>query len=100
MTTLQGSAQQFCTALFALLAFTTPACSGRAGESSPSQDKPFRVALLTPGPISDQSWNGGAYSGLMAIRDSLAAKASHIQTKTPPEFDENFGHYGAQGNSS
>src|SRR5207247_1084363 len=21
----------------------------------------FRVALLTPGPVSDQSWNGGAY---------------------------------------
>jgi basic membrane lipoprotein Med (substrate-binding protein (PBP1-ABC) superfamily) len=57
----------------------------------------FRVALLTPGPISDQSWNSGAYAGLMAIRDSMNADVSHIQTKTPAEFDENFRQYGTQG---
>ena len=57
----------------------------------------FRVALLTPGPISDQSWNGGAYSGLTRIRDSIGAQISHIQTKTPAEFEENFRQYGAQG---
>lgn len=96
MTILQGPIRWFCTPLFALLAFTIPACSGRTGESVPSQDKSFKVALLTPGPISDQSWNGGAYNGLIAIRDSLGAKVSHIQTKTPAEFDENFRQYGAQ----
>ena len=57
----------------------------------------FRVALLTPGPISDQSWNGGAYQGLLRIRDSLGATISHIQTKTPAEFEEQFRQYGAQG---
>lgn len=57
----------------------------------------FSVALLTPGPISDQSWNAGAYEGLMRIRDSLGAQVSHIQTKTPAEFDENFRQYGASG---
>jgi basic membrane protein A and related proteins len=57
----------------------------------------FRVALLTPGPISDKSWNGGAYDGLLRIRDSLGAEVSHIQTKTPAEFEENFRQYGAQG---
>lgn len=57
----------------------------------------MRVALLTPGPISDQAWNGGAYEGLVALRDSLGAEISHIQTKTPAEFEENFRQYGAQG---
>jgi basic membrane protein A len=57
----------------------------------------MRVALLTPGPISDQSWNGGAYQGLERIRDSIGAQVSHIQTKTPAEFEENFRQYGAQG---
>jgi basic membrane protein A len=77
----------------------TVACSKTAGK--PATDtavkSTFKVALLTPGPISDQSWNGGAYQGLMAIRDSLGAQVSHIQTKTPAEFDENFRQYGAQG---
>jgi len=57
----------------------------------------FRVALLTPGSISDQSWNGGAYQGLLRIRDSLDASVSHIQTKTPAEFEEQFRQYGTQG---
>ena len=57
----------------------------------------FRVALLTPGPISDQSWNGGAYAGLMLIRDSLGAQVSHVQTRTPADFEENFREYGARG---
>lgn len=61
--------------------------------------KPFRVALLTPGPVSDQAWNGGAYQGLLRIRDSLHAQISNIETKTPAEFDDNFRQYGAQGYS-
>ena len=68
------------------------------GESRRAADgDALKVALLTPGPISDQSWNGGAYQGLLAIRDSLGASISHIQTKTPAEFEENFRQYGAQG---
>ena len=62
-----------------------------------SSTQPFRVALLTPGPISDQAWNGGAYAGLIRIRDSLGATISHVQTKTPAEFEENFRHYGSEG---
>jgi len=68
-----------------------------SGHLADSTASPFRVALLTPGPISDQSWNGGAYQGLLRIRDSLGATVSHIQTKTPAEFDEQFRQYGSQG---
>lgn len=79
------------------------ACVGTGEQSRASNDsassRVFRVALLTPGPVSDQSWNGGAYQGLLRIRDSLGATISHIQTKTPAEFEENFRQYGAQGYS-
>lgn len=71
------------------------ACSG----SSASAGNAFKVALLTPGPVSDQSWNGGAYDGLLTIRDSLGATISNIETKTPAEFEENFRQYGAQNYS-
>ena len=71
--------------------------SGDGAARSAADSSAFRVALLTPGPISDQSWNGGAYQGLMAIRDSLGAQVSHIQTKTPADFEENFREYGARG---
>jgi basic membrane protein A and related proteins len=72
--------------------------SGRQNNGDSAQvHGSFRVALLTPGAISDQSWNGGAYQGLLRIRDSLHAQISHIQTKSPAEFEENFRQYGNQG---
>lgn len=71
------------------------ACGSLKDENLP--DDAFRVALLTPGPISDQAWNAAAYGGLERIRDSLRAEISHIQTRTPAEFEENFRQYGAKG---
>jgi basic membrane lipoprotein Med (substrate-binding protein (PBP1-ABC) superfamily) len=67
-----------------------------AGEPAVDDPESFRVALLTPGPISDQEWNGEAYRGLLALRDSMGASISHIQTRTPASFDENFREYGRQ----
>ncbi|MBU6365579.1 MAG: BMP family protein [Gemmatimonadetes bacterium] len=85
-----------------LLALLGTACGDSSKSASATADSaatgtPLRVALLTPGPVSDKSWNGGAYEGLMALHDSLGAQVSHIQTKTPAEFEENFRQYGAQG---
>ena len=71
---------------------------GCAARESPADGSAkFRVALLTPGPITDQAWNSSAYRGLESIRDSLGAEISHVQTKTPAEFEENFRQYGAKG---
>jgi basic membrane protein A len=91
-------------ALLTLGAFAVAlACSKSGSDAETSAHRggtkatPFRVALLTPGSISDQSWNGGAYQGLLRVRDSLGASVSHIQTKTPAEFEEQFRQYGSQG---
>lgn len=85
---------------FALVAgsLAAVACGGsdKAATTDSAGAAPFRVALLTPGPVSDKSWNGIAYEGLVGLRDSLGAQISHIQTKTPAEFEENFRQYGVQ----
>lgn len=93
-------ARRFSTAFHILLAAALLGCGKRTDGDTTADSaghKSFRVALLTPGPISDQSWNGGAYQGLLRVRDSLGAHISHIQTKTPAEFEEQFRQYGAQG---
>jgi basic membrane protein A and related proteins len=91
----------FSTAVHICIAAALLACAGKDSAPAASAEHPsgkrFRVALLTPGPISDQSWNGGAYQGLLRIKDSLNASISHIQTKTPAEFEEQFRQYGSQG---
>lgn len=82
--------------LFPVTAFV--ACLATAcGTGEQAKAGGFRVALLTPGPISDQAWNAGAYAGLTRLRDSVGAQISHIQVKTPSDFEENFRQYGASG---
>lgn len=80
-----------------MLTISVAACA--SNESATEDSTAFRVALLTPGPITDQAWNSSAYKGLERIRDSIDAEISHIQTKTPAEFEENFRQYGAKGYS-
>lgn len=83
------------TLLFHTLLLLSTACAREGTQVNVNSS--FRVALLTPGSIADQGWNTSAYTGLSRIRDSLGASVSHIQTKTPAEFEENFRQYGAQG---
>ena len=86
--------------IFHIIVGILTACGGRGSGSDTAKtpaDATFKVALLTPGPISDQGWNGSAYAGLMRVKDSLGAQTSHIQTKTPAEFEENFRQYGSSG---
>lgn len=78
-----------------MLTISVAACV--SSESAADGGAAFRVALMTPGPITDQAWNSSAYRGLERIRDSTGADVSHIQTKTPAEFEENFRQYGAKG---
>jgi basic membrane protein A and related proteins len=99
MATSPSNRRGFSTVVHVIPLLLTLACGDASREpreaSTPRRD--FKVALLTPGPISDQAWNSGAYQGLMRIRDSLNASVSHIQTRTPADFEENFRHYGAEG---
>jgi len=68
-----------------------------AATPSTAAGPPFKVALLSPGPVSDAGWNALAYEGLLAIRDQLGAEISQIQTKTPAEFEEGFRDFARRG---
>lgn len=64
---------------------------------SPCRAEPFKVGLLTPGPVSDKGWNAGAYEGLMAIKEKFKAHVSHVQVKSPAEHEEHFRSYADEG---
>lgn len=82
--------------LSAPLLVSLPSCRK---EAAPKARAGFRVALLTPGPVSDAGWNAGAFEGLKAIEKELGAKVSHVQVKTPSEFEEQFRAYASEGYS-
>jgi basic membrane protein A and related proteins len=84
--------------LAALLGCKREAASTPATATVPAK-RAFKVALLSPGPVSDAGWNALAYEGLLAIRDQLGAEVAQIQTKTPAEFEEGFRDFARRGYS-
>jgi basic membrane lipoprotein Med (substrate-binding protein (PBP1-ABC) superfamily) len=57
----------------------------------------FRVALLTPGPVSDAGWNASAFDGLQLIKAKLEAETAMVQTRSPTDFDDGFRDFAARG---
>jgi basic membrane protein A len=81
---------------FMATAGSLTACSSDTDPRETATDAK-QVALLTSGPVSDAGWYAGAYEGLTQIGDSLGARISHQQTRTPAEFDEAFLSYATDG---
>lgn len=82
-------------ALLLVLAISIVACTRdrKAPDSSPT----FRVALLTPGPISDAGWNAAAYQGLELIKSKLGAETALVQTTSPADFEDSMRDFASRG---
>ncbi len=70
-----------------------PGCSRPRHGSGPSA---FRVALLTPGPVSDAGWNAAAFDGLELVKKKLGAQIALVQTRSPADFDDGFRDFAAR----
>jgi basic membrane lipoprotein Med (substrate-binding protein (PBP1-ABC) superfamily) len=71
----------------ALIGLTVAGCTGGGdatqGQSKTStpETKPFKVALLTPGPVSDAGWSAMAYQGLEAIGRDMGAEVANQEAR-------------------
>ncbi len=63
---------------------------------SPPATDGMRVALITPGSVTDAAWNSAAYQGLVRIHDSLRVQTSHVEARTPSEQSEALRTYASQ----
>lgn len=79
--------------LFAALVLVVSGCGPTGG----ARGDGFRVALLTPGSISDGGWNQAAYEGLQRIHTELGAEVRNEETKTPADFEAGFRDYARSG---
>lgn len=72
-------------ALLAFLSIGVVGCSSpsapetQKGPNEGGEAKTFKVALLTPGPISDAGWSAMAYKGLTAIKEKMGAEVNNQQ---------------------
>lgn len=72
----------------ALAALILAGCTGGAKEPTSTTEPPttaqtsdFKVALLTPGPVSDAGWSAMAYDGLKAIERDMGAEINNQEAK-------------------
>ncbi|MBV8136071.1 MAG: BMP family ABC transporter substrate-binding protein [Deltaproteobacteria bacterium] len=56
----------------------------------------FKVALLTPGPVSDAGWNAAAFQGLQQINKELNVETALVQTRSPADFEDSLRHFASR----
>src|SRR5216683_5950668 len=82
--------------VFAILAIGLLGACTSPGSPQAASSK-FRVALLTPGPVSDAGWNAAAFNGLQLIKSKLGAETALVQTRSPADFDDSFRDFASRG---
>lgn len=89
----------FLFALSIVAGCTSPAPAPPAEDDDPEEpaEEPLSVAMLLPGPISDQGWNATAHAGLMRIQDELGATVSFTEQVDLSDIPEIVRNYAIQG---
>jgi basic membrane protein A len=74
---------------FAGFAFTVG-----AADKQPSE---YKIVLLLPGPINDQSWNATNYAGLVQCNKDLGTKMEYLESVQSSDFESTFRNYAERG---
>jgi basic membrane protein A len=83
------------TTIVLMITAAMASCTAHPADSLSSSK--FRVALLTPGPVSDAGWNAAAFDGLQLIKTQLGAETAMVQTRSPTDFEDGFRDFAARG---
>ncbi len=78
---------------FALLIASLSACAPPA-ESGKKDAKSYKMVLILPGPINDQSWNATNYAGLVKCNETLGTNMEYVENVQAADFESTFRNYG------
>jgi len=57
----------------------------------------YKIVLILPGPINDQSWNATNYAGLVACNEKLGTKMEYVENVQASDFESTFREYAERG---
>lgn len=57
----------------------------------------YKIVLLLPGPINDQSWNATNYAGLVKCNKTLNTKIEYVENVQAADFESTFRNYAERG---
>jgi basic membrane protein A len=81
-------------ALIVLISLT--AC-GQTADSGKKDAADYKMVLLLPGPINDQSWNATNYAGLVKSNETLGTKMEYVENVQAADFESTFRNYAERG---
>ncbi len=79
-----------------ILTTTMTACAPAAQQTAKGAGD-YKIVLLLPGPINDQSWNATNYAGLKKCNDTLGTKMEYVENVQAADFESTFRNYAERG---
>lgn len=86
--------------LVSLLVLASVFASGCSSEKTSTKEKgaaDYKIALILPGPINDQSWNATNYAGLVKCNETLGTKMEYIENVQAADYESTFRNYAERG---
>jgi basic membrane protein A len=83
-----------------IVIFAVTACAPVPPSSPQATEKSagdYKIVLLLPGPINDQSWNATNYAGLEKANATLGTKMEYIENVQAADFESTFRNYAERG---
>lgn len=79
-----------------ILAVITTSCAPVPASTAKSAGD-YKMVLLLPGPINDQSWNATNYAGLKKSNETLGTKIEYVENVQAADFESTFRNYAERG---
>ncbi|MCB0044052.1 MAG: BMP family protein [Caldilineaceae bacterium] len=84
--------------LILIVAFTASACAPvSTPQTTEKSAGDYKIVLLLPGPINDQSWNATNYAGLEKANATLGTEMEYIENVQSADFESTFRNYAERG---
>lgn len=72
---------------------------GKKEESRAKEASQYKMVLILPGPINDQSWNATNYAGLVKSNETLGTKMEYVENVQAADYESTFRNYAERGYS-
>jgi basic membrane protein A len=73
------------------------AITGSVVSASAKAPGEYKMVLILPGPINDQSWNATNYAGLVAANEELKTKIEYVENVQASDYESTFRNYAERG---
>lgn len=67
------------------------------GTAAAKEPGDYKMALILPGYINDQSWNATNYAGLVKSNETLGTKIEYIENVQAADYESTFRNYAERG---